>query len=93
MFMTADFNANAQNSIFYDTAVRDSFFLAREKAPVGDLNTPTNNQYGSSNSVIDHIWFSNFSLKIDAYYVVTQQYFDDVPYVSDHWPSYGVFRY
>ena len=93
MFMTADFNANAQNSIFYDTAVRDSFFLAREKAPVGDLNTPTNNQYGSSKSVIDHIWFSNFSLKIDAYYVVTQQYFDDVPYVSDHWPSYGVFRY
>lgn len=92
-FMTADFNANAQNSIFYDTAVRDTYLLAREAAPVGDLNTPTNNQYGSSASYIDHIWFSNFSLKIDAYYVVTQQYFDDVPYVSDHWPSYAVFRY
>lgn len=93
-FMTADFNANAQNSIFYDTVVRDSYLLAREQAPVGDLNTATNNHYGSTSaSYIDHIWFSNFSLKIDAYYVVTQQYFDDVPYVLDHWPSYGVFRY
>ena len=93
-FMTADFNANAQNSIFYDTVVRDSYLLAREQAPVGDLNTPTNNHYGTTSaSYIDHIWYSNFSLKIDAYYVVTQQYFDDVPYVSDHWPSYAVFRY
>lgn len=32
-FMTADFNANAQNSIFYDTSVRDSYLLAREQAP------------------------------------------------------------
>lgn len=93
-FMTADFNTNAQNSIFYDTPVRDSYLLAREQAPVGDLNTATNNHYGTTSaSYIDHIWFSNFSLKIDAYYVVTQQYFDDVPYVSDHWPSYAVFRY
>ena len=74
--------------------MRDSILLAREQAPVVELIRATYNHFGTTSaSYIDHIWYSNFSLKIDAYYVVTQQYFDDVPYVSDHWPSYAVFRY
>lgn len=92
-FMTADWNEDSKGEIF--DVIKRRFNLARTSAPEGDIDgVPTFNNYGSSNTYLDHIWFSISSrISIDSYYVVREQYFDDVPYVSDHWPSYAVFNY
>ena len=79
VFITADFNTTAEDSIFLP--VKERFAEVRSVAAVTDTSA-TYNGWGESAEVIDHIFSRNAeALRFE---VLRGDY--GVPYVSDHYP-------
>ena len=64
--------------------LQDNFSNARTEAPGSDLYTGTFNGFGSSNSLIDHIYYSGGKVTPLRYWVDRRGY--GVPLLSDHYP-------
>jgi endonuclease/exonuclease/phosphatase family metal-dependent hydrolase len=64
---------------------------AREAAPEGltDYNTTYNGYVTTKNSIIDHIYCSNY-LNVVEYHTINEDY--GVPFVSDHYPIYAIIK-
>ena len=91
VFLTGDFNANWDDPIL--GPIRDELQECRETAPVTDGRN-TYNAWGHKDvpdgtDIIDHIFYRG--VKAEKYELLTGDY--GAPYISDHWPVQGVFRY
>ena len=93
VFLTGDFNANWDNPIL--NPIRAELGECREAAPITDnegINTYNawgNNDAPAGESVIDHIFYRG--VVAERYDVLNGDY--GVPFISDHWPIMGTFRY
>lgn len=67
-------------------------YNTREVAPEGltDYNTTYNGFTAGKDSIIDHIYCSNY-LKVVEYHTINEQY-GGVTYVSDHYPIYSIIK-
>ena len=91
VFLTGDFNANWDNPIL--NPIRAELKNCRETAPVTD-NLNTYHGWGKvpaegEDTIIDHIFYRG--VEAGKYEVLNGDY--GVPFVSDHWPVLGTFRY
>lgn len=91
VFLTGDFNANWDNPIL--GPIREALAECRETAPVSDGRN-TFNDWGRKNvpsgeDIIDHIFYRGVTP--ERYELLTGDY--GVPFISDHWPVMGTFRY
>ena len=91
VFLTGDFNANWDNPIL--GPIREKLGNCRETAPETDGRN-TFNAWGEKDvpdgtDIIDHIFYRGVTAV--RYEVLTGDY--GVPFVSDHWPVLGTFRY
>ncbi len=92
-FITGDLNTGRSSGVF--TELKKTYSLAGLTATVGNTGDFSFNNYSenlNNRSHLDHIFYSK-GMKIHAYYVVMDSYYEDVPYISDHYPCYGVFSY
>lgn len=87
VFLTADFNTKANSTVF--DPLRPLMDNAREKALKTDQKNTFHN-YGSSNSIIDHIWYKPTSIPLE-YRTITEP-FASVEYISDHYPIMADFQ-
>ncbi len=88
VFLTGDFNMQPSDANIVSMAeyMKD----ARTQFPNGEFyTTRTFNGWGSSNTIIDYIWYRN-SILI-SYQVITTPFLD-VTYISDHFPILGTFN-
>ena len=91
IFLTGDFNANWDNPIL--DPIRAMLQECRETAPVTDDGN-TYNGWGQKNvpageDIIDHIFYRG--AKAVKYERLDGDY--GVPFISDHWPVLGTFRF
>ena len=91
IFLTGDFNANWDNTIL--DPIRAMLQECRETAPVTDDGN-TYNGWGQKNvpageDIIDHIFYRG--AKAVKYERLDGDY--GVPFISDHWPVLGTFRF
>ena len=91
MFLTGDFNANWDNPIL--APIRAELQNCRETAPVTDDGN-TFNAWGKKESqdgtdIIDPIFYKG--VRAEKYERLNGDY--GVPFISDHWPVLGTFRY
>ena len=91
VFLTGDFNANWDNPIL--APIRAELQNCRETAPVTDDGN-TFNAWGKKESqdgtdIIDHIFYKG--VRAEKYERLNGDY--GVPFISDHWPVLGTFRY
>jgi len=91
VFLTGDFNANWDDPIL--GPIRDELQECRETAPVTDGRN-TYNAWGKKDvpdgtDIIDHIFYRG--VNAERYELLTGDY--GAPFISDHWPVLGVFRY
>ena len=91
IFLTGDFNANWDNPIL--DPIRGQLKECRETAPVTD-DANTYNAWGGKDvpagtDIIDHIFYRG--AKPLKYEVLTGDY--GAPFISDHWPVLGTFRF
>ncbi len=91
VFLTGDFNANWDNPIL--GPIREELQECRETAPVTDdgntYNAWGNKDVPAGSDIIDHIFYRG--VKAEKYELLTEDY--GAPFISDHWPVLGVFRY
>ena len=93
VLLTGDFNANWDNPILLP--IRAELQNCRETAPENDAReVNTYNGWGKKDApagtdIIDHLFFRG--LVPVRYEVLNGDY--GVPFISDHWPVLGVFRY
>ncbi len=93
VFLTGDFNANWDNPIL--DPIRAELAECRETALVTDKEgINTYNAWGEKNAplgadVIDHIFYRGVTA--ERYEVLNGDY--GVPFISDHWPVMGTFRF
>ena len=91
IFLTGDFNANWDNPIL--EPIRAMLQECRETAPVTtDANTFNawgNKHVQAGEDIIDHIFYRG--VRAERYELLDGDY--GVPYISDHWPVLGVFRF
>ncbi len=85
--LTADFNSETSDPIF--APLKLIMLDARVVAPKTD-NAGTFNGWGSKNSIIDHIFFSDF--KALEYRTIRDRYLG-VQFVSDHYPVTAVLQF
>ena len=90
LFITADFNMQSDNVAF--DPIEAYMYNTREVAPEGltDYNTTYNGYTTGKNTVIDHIYCSNY-LEVVEYHTINEQY-GGVTYVSDHYPVYSIIK-
>ncbi len=89
IFITGDFNTVSEDSIFLP--LKKYFKSARDVAPVTDKSFTFNN-FGKTDGapmVIDHIWFTK-PVPVE-FRILNGNY--GVPYISDHYPVLGIFKY
>lgn len=91
IFLTGDFNANWDNPIL--EPIRAELQECRETAPVTtDANTYNgwgNKDVPAGTDVIDHIFYRGATAV--SYELLNGDY--GVPFISDHWPVVGSFKY
>lgn len=89
VFLTGDLNIRADNVAL--DVIESYMNNAREVAPEGltDFNTTFNGYVTNKNSIIDHIYCSNY-LKVVEYHTINEDY--GVPFVSDHYPVYAIIK-
>lgn len=91
IFLTGDFNANWDNPIL--EPVREMLQECRETASETDNRNTFNNwgkvPFEGENEIIDHIFYRGATAQ--RYSVLTGDY--GAPFVSDHWPVMGTFRF
>ena len=91
IFLTGDFNANWDNPIL--DPIRAELQECRETAPVTtDANTYNgwgNKDVPAGTDVIDHIFYRDATAV--SYELLNGDY--GVPFISDHWPVVGSFKY
>ena len=89
VFLTGDLNIKADNVAL--DAIEGYMNNAREVAPEGltDFNTTYNGYVTNKNTIIDHIYCSNY-LKVVEYHTINEGY--GVPFVSDHYPVYAIIK-
>lgn len=91
IFLTGDFNANWDNPIL--EPIRAELQECRETAPVTtDANTYNgwgNKDVPAGTDVIDHIFYRGSTAV--SYELLNGDY--GVPFISDHWPVVGSFKY
>lgn len=89
VFLTGDLNIKADNVAL--DVIESYMNNAREAAPEGltDFNTTYNGYVTTKNSIIDHIYCSNY-LKVVEYHTINEDY--GVPFVSDHYPIYAIIK-
>jgi endonuclease/exonuclease/phosphatase family metal-dependent hydrolase len=93
VFLTGDFNANWDNPILLP--IRAELQNCRETAPESEATLVNTYQgWGKKDvppgtDIIDHIFYRG--VKPVCYEVLNGDY--GVPFISDHWPVLGVFRY
>lgn len=91
IFLTGDFNANWDNPIL--DPIRAMLQECRETSPV-TTDGNTYNGWGEKNvpageDIIDHIFYRG--AQAEKYELLDGDY--GVPFISDHWPVLGTFRY
>jgi endonuclease/exonuclease/phosphatase family metal-dependent hydrolase len=87
VFLTGDFNMQPTNANIVSMA--DYMKDTRVQFPDREFyNAGTFNGWGSSNSIIDYIWYRN--AQPVSYKVIKDAYLG-VSYISDHYPIIGVF--
>ena len=92
VFLTGDFNANWDDPIL--DPIRVELDNCRETAAVETSDHNTYNAWGAKNTdtgvdIIDHIFYRGVTA--ERYEVLTADY--GAPFISDHWPVMGTFRY
>ena len=91
VFLTGDFNANWDDAILLP--IRGFLQECRETAPVTDNRNTFNNwgkvPFEGENVIIDHIFYRG--ARAERYELLTGDY--GAPFVSDHWPVLGTFRF
>lgn len=87
VILTADFNSETSEAIF--DPIKEIMDDARVVAPVTD-NLGTYNGWGKSDSMIDHIFCSDF--KVLEFRTVKDSY-EGVEFVSDHYPICAVLDF
>jgi endonuclease/exonuclease/phosphatase family metal-dependent hydrolase len=89
VFLTGDLNIKADNVAL--DVIESYMNNAREVAPEGltDFNTTYNGYVTNKNTIIDHIYCSNY-LKVVEYHTINEDY--GVPFVSDHYPVYAIIK-
>ena len=93
VILTGDFNANWDNPIL--DPIRAELAECRETALVTDKEgINTYNAWGEKDAplgadVIDHIFYRG--VQAERYEVLNGDY--GVPFISDHWPVMGTFRF
>ena len=90
LFLTADFNMSSDHEAFdviepYMNNVRDV-----AQAGLTDYNTTYNGFTTGKQSIIDHIYCSDY-LRVAEYHTINEQY-GDVNFVSDHYPIYAIVK-
>ena len=90
LFITADFNMTSDNVAM--DPIEAYMYNTREVAPeaLTDYNTTYNGFVTGKNSIIDHIYCSNY-LKVLEYHTINEQY-GDVQFISDHYPIYSIMK-
>ena len=91
IFLTGDFNANWDNPIL--GPVRACLSECRETAPV-TTDANTFNAWGGKDvpagtDIIDHIFYRG--ARAEKYELLDGDY--GVPFISDHWPVMGTFKF
>ena len=92
VFLTGDFNANWDDPIL--EPIRAELQNCRETATAASSDLNTYHAWGKKNTdtgvdIIDHIFYRG--VKAERYEVLNGDY--GAPFVSDHWPVLGTFRY
>ena len=89
LFITADFNMKSDNVAF--DPIEAYMYNTREVAPeeLTDYDTTFNGFTTGKNSIIDHIYCSNY-LKVIEYHTINENY--GVTFVSDHYPIYSIIK-
>ena len=89
LFITADFNMRSDNVAF--DPIEAYMYNTREVAPeeLTDYDTTYNGYVTTNDSIIDHIYCSNY-LKVVEYHTIDEDY--GVPFVSDHYPIYSIIK-
>lgn len=88
LVLTGDMNVRPTDPCLVETAQR--MHNARYTASETD-NRPSFNGWGTAAEEIDYIWYSGFD-GADRFRVLTER-FDQVPYISDHYPIYSELRW
>ena len=89
IFITGDFNTESNDPIFLP--LKKYFKSTRDVAPISDKSF-TFNDFGKTVEpamVIDHIWFTK---PVPVEFKILNGNFG-VPYISDHYPVLGIFKY
>lgn len=89
LFLTGDLNIKSDNVAI--DPIEDYMYNAREVAPLPltDFNTTYNGYTKNKNSIIDHIYCSDY-LQVVEYHTINEDY--GVPFVSDHYPVYAIIK-
>lgn len=90
VFLTGDLNI-ASNNVAIDP-IEVYMHNTRDAAQVGltDYNTTYNGFTTGKQSIIDHIYCSDY-LRVAEYHTINEQY-GDVNFVSDHYPVYSIIK-
>ena len=90
LFLTGDLNATSDNVAI--DSIEGFMYNAREVAPssLTDYNTTYNGFTTGKQSIIDHIYCSDY-LRVAEYHTINEQY-GDVNFVSDHYPIYAIIK-
>ncbi len=88
-FITGDFNLKSTNPRI--KPMFDNFLSVRNTAPVTDSQA-TFNAWGKrpTGTIIDYVFYRNGVIPL-AYRTITDDF--GVPYISDHYPIIGVFKF
>ena len=89
VFLTGDMNIKSDNVAF--DIIESYMYNTRDVAPEGltDYDTTYNGYVTNKNSIIDHIYCSDY-LKVLEYHTIDEDY--GVPFVSDHYPVYAIIK-
>ena len=91
VFLTGDFNANWDNPIL--EPIRAELLECRETAPVTDdantYNAWGNKEAAPGEDIIDHVFYRGVTP--ERYELFNGDF--GVPFISDHWPVMGTFRF
>lgn len=85
---TGDMNVEENSSVF-DVIRLKGWKSARKEAVHSDTG-PTFHGFGTASSVIDHVFFYQFTAS--KFKVVNEKY-NDVQYLSDHYPVYAILEF
>ena len=90
LFLTGDFNVTSSNAAI--DPIEGFMYNTREVAPemFTDYNSTYNGFTGTKNSIIDHIYCSNY-LRVVEYHTINESY-GGVNFVSDHYPIYAIIE-